>query len=80
MYLDFVHLIQTPKMNLNLTLEVLQFLHFEGKTLEVMSDFEGRLAAVLYDDIIGMDLKTQTKMLVCLIVSKFDNYEPKYEN
>ena len=74
-YLDFVHLIEPPKMNLNLILEVLQFLHFEGKTLDTMSDFEGRLATVLYDDIIQMELKTQTKILVCLIISKFDNYE-----
>ena len=79
-YLDFVHLIQSPKMNLSLTLEVLQFLHFEGKTLESISDFEGRLATVLYDDIIQMELKTQTKLLVCLIISKFDNYNSKYEN
>ena len=79
-YLDFVHLIQSPKMNLSLTLELLQFLHFEGKTLESISDFEGRLATVLYDDIIQMELKTQTKLLVCLIISKFDNYNSKYEN
>ena len=67
-------------MNLSLILEVLQFLHFEGKTLETISDFEGRLAIVLYDDIIQMELKTQTKLLVCLIISKFDNYNSKYEN
>ena len=45
-YLDFVHLIETPKMSLNLILKVLRFLHFEDLTLEKKSDFEGRLAAV----------------------------------
>ena len=44
-----------------------------------MSDFEGRLATYLYNDLKQQSLENEAKLLVCVIVSKFDNYDSSFE-
>ena len=50
---------------------------FQGKT--VLSDFEGRLAKFLHHDLNNKNLDNNGKLLVCVILSKFDNYDNTFE-
>lgn len=60
-------------------LETLQFLHYEGKTIQTISTFENRLASMLYDDLTELELNVHSQIIVCIILTTFDNANDSYE-
>lgn len=78
-YLDFVHAIFPDQLDIITILELLHFLHYEGKTLEAISTFESHLASMLYADLEKLNLDNDTKIFTCIILTTFDNYNDRYE-
>lgn len=75
--LDSLHLIKTDKLDLYVLVEVLDYLHYEGKTK--LSLFEKRLAENLIETLIKMKLPMSTQILLCLAISTMDNYNNSFE-
>lgn len=64
-------------MELHIVLELLRFLHAEGKT--VTSELETTLAEYLYDSLIVREMADDLILLTAYILSTFDNSNPKFE-
>ena len=79
-FIDFLHHINVDTEALDLTelLEVLYFLHYEGKTKT--SEFEKRLADYLYDELLRRKLSDEQSVMVAHYLSKLDNPIERYEN
>ena len=75
--LDSLHLIEVEEIDLCVMVEVLDYLHFEGKTK--LSLFERRLAESLMKTLITLKLPLSTQILLCLAVSTTDNYDDSFE-
>ena len=75
--LDSLHLIPTERIDLYVLVEVLDYLHFEGKTK--LSNFERQLAENLMTTLVKMELPTSSKILICLVISTMDNYDDFFE-
>ena len=75
--LDTLHLILTEQLDLYVLVEVLDYLHYEGKTK--LSLFEKRLAENLMTTLITKKLPISTQILLCLAISTIDNYDDTFE-
>ena len=75
--LDALHLINVEQVDLLVAAEVLDYLHFEGKT--VLSDFERRLSKNIIQALIGMKLPLSTQVALCFAISTTDNYDNSFE-
>ena len=75
--LDALHLINVEQVDLLVAAEVLDYLHFEGKT--VLSDFERRLSKNIIQALIGMDLPLSTQVALCFAISTTDNFDNSFE-
>ena len=75
--LDSLHLIEVGEIDLCVMVEVLDYLHYEGKTK--LSLFERRLAESLMKTLITLKLPLSTQILMCLAVSTMDNYDDSFE-
>ena len=75
--LDSLHLIQTDELDLYVLVEVLDYLHYEGKTK--LSHFERQLTHNLMGTLIKMKMSISTKILLCLVISTMDNYDDSFE-
>ena len=75
--LDALHLIDVDQVDLLVAVEVLDYLHFEGKT--TLSDFERRLSKNIVQALIGMKLPVSTQIALCFAISTTDNYDNSYE-
>ena len=74
---DSMHLINTEELDLYVLTEVMDYLHFEGKTK--LSHFERKLANNLMETLLDLDLPTSTQILLCLVISTMDNYNDAFE-
>ena len=63
---------------MNLILEILFFLHCEGKT--ETSEFESKLADYLYDDLVAREMDDNTTLMVLCFLTSLDNYNSRFEN
>ena len=75
--LDTLHLIPTEQLDLYVLIEVMDYLHFEGKTK--LSLFEKRLAENLMTNLTKKKLPISTQILLCLAISTIDNYNDTFE-
>ena len=75
--LDALHLINIDQVDLLVAAEVLDYLHFEGKT--VLSDFERRLAKNIIQALMNMEMPLSTQMALCFAISTTDNYDNSFE-
>ena len=75
--LDALHLINVEEVDLLVAIEVLDYLHFEGKT--VLSDFERRLSKNIIQALITMKLPLSTQVALCFAISTTDNYDNSFE-
>ena len=75
--LDAIHLINVEQVDLLVAAEVIDYLHFEGKT--ILSEFEGRLAKNIIDALMKMDLPVSTQIALCFAISTTDNYDNSFE-
>ena len=75
--LDSLHLIKVEEIDLYVMTEVLDYLHYEGKTK--LSHFEKRLAENLMKTLTRMEFPISTQILLCLVISTMDNYDHAYE-
>ena len=75
--LDALHLINVEKVDLLVAAEVLDLLHFEGKTK--LSEFEARLSKSIIRALMKMDLPPATQIALCFAISTTDNYDDLYE-
>ena len=75
--LDALHLINVEQVDLMVATEVLDYLHYEGKTVE--SDFERRLSKNIMQALIGMKLPFSTQIALCFAISTTDNYDDSFE-
>ena len=75
--LDALHLINVDQVDLLVAVEVLDYLHFEGKT--ILSDFERRLSKSIIQALIRMKLPASTQIVLCFAISSTDNYDNSYE-
>lgn len=74
---DALHLINVDQIDLLVAAEVLDYLHFEGKT--ILSDFERRLSKTIVQALIEMKLPVSTQIALCFAISTTDNYDNSYE-
>jgi len=79
-FIDLLHHIdiEIERLELNVILEILFFLHCEGKT--AISDFESKLADYLYDDLIARDMNDNTTLMVVCFLASLDNYNTRFED
>ena len=75
--LDAMHLINVEQVDLLLAVEVLDYLHFEGKT--ILSEFEARLSTNLIISMMKMNLPMSTQIALCFAISTTDNYDNMFE-
>ena len=75
--LDALHLINVEQIDLLVAAEVLDYLHYEGKT--VTSDFEYRLSKNIIQALIAMKLPLSTQIALCFAISTTDNYDDSFE-
>ena len=75
--LDALHLINVEQVDLLVAAEVLDYLHFEGKT--ILSDFERRLSKNIIQALIKMKLPLSTQIALCFAISTTDNYDNSFE-
>ena len=75
--LDALHLINVEQIDLLVATEVLDYLHYEGKT--VTSDFEYRLSKNIIQALIGMKLPLSTQIALCFVILTTDNYDNSFE-
>ena len=75
--LDALHLINVEQVDLLVAAELLDYLHFEGKT--ILSDFERRLSKSIIRALIGMKLPISTQIALCFAISTTDNYDNSFE-
>ena len=75
--LDALHLINVEQVDLLVAAEVLDYLHYEGKT--ILSDFERRLSKTIVQALIRMKLPVSTQIALCFAISTTDNYDNSYE-
>ena len=80
LFLDLLHHIQIDieEIELHVVLELLCFLHSEGKTM--ISELETKLADYLYDTLTMRDMTDDMILLVAYILSTFDNSNSKFED
>lgn len=78
-FTDFLHHINVDTEALKITevLEVLFFLHYEGKTMT--SELEAKLADYLYDDLLERYMTDKVFLMVACCLSMFDNPNTKFE-
>ena len=75
--LDALHLINVEQVDLLVAAELLDYLHYEGKT--ILSDFERRLSKSIIRALIGMKLSISTQIALCFAISTTDNYDNSFE-
>ena len=66
------------EVDLHIVLELLRFLHTEGKT--VTSELETKLADYLYDSLIVREMADEIILFTAFILSTFDNSNSKFED
>ena len=79
-FTDFLHHINVDTEALELTelLEVLFFLHYEGKTKT--SELEKKLADYLYDELLYRKLSDKRSIMVAHYLSVLDNPTERFED
>ena len=79
-FTDFLHHINVDTEALELTelLEVLFFLHYEGKTK--LSELEKKLADYLYDDLLCRKMSDEKSVMVAHYLSVLDNPVERFED
>ena len=76
-FLDLMHGVKLPTVELHTTLEMIKFIKYEGK--DASDGFEKDLLEMLSTALKEAILTTQTKLLTCLICNSFDNYQHGFE-
>ena len=79
-FIDLLHHIdvEIETLHLSLVLEILFFLHCEGKTQT--SEFESKLADYLYDELVLRDMNDDTTLMLVCFLSSLDNYNTRFED